>query len=585
MSRNNYIQNKSLRTFFVASVLISIVSQINTVVDGVIVSHFVSPDALSVLNLANPVMFILYLFASMVSLGSSILATKEMGMQNYSKVSKLFVSAILIAVGVTALTAFGLMIFSDNVAGLLTKEERLLPHLQSYLPVAFFGSIVSAAATMAMVFTKSSGHPERATRAVIISSTSNIVLDLLFVGVLSMGIKGAAWASALSILFSFIFLIYFLLRKDSFISWTKPERSWFFPYGKNLVINGIPSAVGSISTAILFAALNMIAQKSYGADGMFILSVSLQMLILCMLLLGGAAGSVTGIGGVMLGEGDIDGYRSLVGGVLKKSTLALLVISAVLMIYPDLLAKLFGAGDELLLIARGPLRNICFAFIPLGISTILNSSFLLQGHNALSSFQNILFIAYLIPAFWAASVFCPEYLWYAIPVGTWAMFITMIFCSFVISRKKKELHWFTLISKYPNDPSISLSVNYNRASVQEALKKIHSFLDICELDNSLYYKIDSCIDELTGNLISMTEDTGKQGSFDLRVADTGKKILITMKDDGKPYNPIIKYDTANGVNPEDANLALVILNAFCPDLNYKYMNGINCVYMNFHYDR
>lgn len=585
MSRNNYIQSKSLRTFFIASVFISLVSQINTLIDGVIVSHFVSPDALSALNLANPIMLVLYMFAGMVCMGSSVLITKEIGLQNYPKVNRLFVSGILIAVVVTALVASGLIVFSDNIAGLLTNEERLLPHLQPYLPVAFIGSIVMAAMTLSMVFTKSSGHPELATKAVIISSSSNIFLDLLFVYVFSMGLKGAAWASTLSFLFSFIFLMHHLLGKNSFLSWTKPENEWFFPYSKNLVINGIPSAISSIATAVLLAVLNMIVQKSQGADGMFILSVSIQMLMLCILVLGGAAGSVIGIGGVMLGEEDIDGYRSLVGGVLKKSTIALTLISALLMIYPDLLARLFGATDDLILIAREPIRAGCLDFIPLGIITIMDSSFLLQGHKTLSSFLNSLYVVCLIPVVWAVSAFCPEYLWYSVPVGMWGMFITMIFCSFAISRKKKDLHWFTLISKYPNDPSISLSVNYDRTSVQEALKKIHSFLDICELDQSLYYKVDSCLDELTGNLISMTENTGKQGCFDLRVVDTGKKILITMKDDGKPYNPIIQYDATNGVNPEDANLALVILNAFCPDLNYKYMNGINCVYMNFPYGK
>lgn len=585
MSRNNYIQNKSLRTFFIASVLISLVSQINTLADSVIVSHFVSPDAVSVLSLANPVMMIMYLFAGMVSMGTTILVTKEIGMQNYQKVNRLFVSGIIIAVGVTALIASGVIIISDNIAGLLTKEERLQPLLKDYLPVAFIGSIISAATTLAMVIAKSIGHPELATRAVIISSTSNIVLDLLFVCAFSMGIEGAAWASALSILISFIFLIYYLFKKDSFIRWTKPESEWFFPYGRNLVSTGAPNAVNTIASTVLFASLNMIFQKSQGADGVFILSVSLQMLMLCLLVVGGAAGSVTGIGGVMLGEGDIDGYRSLVGNVLKKSVIALFGIAVVLMIYPDMLARLFGAGDDLLLVARRPLRAICFSFIPFGILAIMGPSFLMLGHKALSSFLSSLYVICLIPTVWAASVFCPEYLWYALPAGAWISNLIMMLCSFAISLKKKDLHWFTLISKYPNDPAVSLSVNYDRTSVQEALEKIHSFLDICELDNSLYYKVDSCLEELTGNLISMTGETGKKGSFDLRAVDTGEKVIITMKDDGKPYNPIIKYDAANGSNPEDANLALVILNAFCPDLNYKYMNGINCVYMNFPYGK
>lgn len=583
MSRNNYIQNKSLRTFFIASVLTSVITQVDSLVDGIIISHFVSPDALSVINLSTPVMSILYLVAGMISLGASVLVTKEIGMQNHIKVARLFTASIIIAIIITGLAAAGLILCSDNVAILLTKEERLLPLLRSYLPVAFLGSVVAVLFTLAMVFVKMIGHPEKVTRAVVISAVANICLDILFVGVLSWGISGAAWATILSITSACIYLLPKLFDKDSIVKFVRPQNSWFFPCSNSLVVNGIPAAVGSVTTAVLFALLNMLVLKAQGADGMFIMSICLQMMMISMLVLGGAAGAVTGIGGVMLGESDIDGYRSLVTEILKKSAIGLVFISVILLIYPDLLSKLFGASEDLIFTSRWPLRIFCLSLLPLGLVTILDSSFLLQGHNVLSSVIQVLYLVCLIPLVWLASTFRPEYLWWAITAGLWLMLLIVACCSFAISRKKKDLHWFTLISKYPNDPGISLSVNYDRESVQEALQKIHAFLDICELDKALYYKVDSCLDELTGNLISMTEDTGKQGSFDLRVVDTGKKILITMKDDGKPYNPIIKYDATNGVNPEDANLALVILNAFCPDLNYKYMNGINCVYMNFKY--
>lgn len=585
MSRNNYIQNKSLRTFFIASVLTSVITQVDSLVDGIIVSHFVSPDVLSVINLSTPVMSILYLVAGMISLGASVLVTKEIGMQNHIKVARLFTASIIIAIIITGLAAAGLILCSDNVAILLTKEERLLPLLRSYLPVAFLGSVVAVIFTLAMVFVKMIGHPEKVTRAVVISAVANICLDILFVGVLSWGISGAAWATILSITSACIYLLPKLFDKDSIVKFVRPQNSWFFPCSNSLVVNGIPAAVGSVATAVLFALLNMLVLKAQGADGMFIMSICLQMMMISMLVLGGAAGAVTGIGGVMLGESDIDGYRSLVTGILKKSAIGLVLISVILLIYPDLLSRLFGASEDLTFTARGPLRIFCLSLLPLGLVTILDSSFLLQGHNVLSSVIQVLYLVCLIPLVWLASTFRPEYLWWAITASLWFRFLIVVCCSFVITRKRRDLHWFTLISKYPNDPGISLSVNYDRASVQEALNKIHSFLDICELDQSLSYKVDSCIDELTGNLISMTEQTGKSGSFDLRVVDTGKKIIITMKDDGKPYNPIIKYDATNGVNPEDANLALVILNAFCPDLNYKYMNGINCVYMNFPYGK
>lgn len=582
MNKNNYIQNKSLRTFFIASLLISAITQINELTDGIIVGHFVSPDALSTINLATPVLSVVYMLASMVSMGVSILVTKEIGMQNYLKVSQLFTASMLTAIASTGLLSAGMYLYSDSVAALLTDEIRLLPLLQDYLPVTFIGSVVIAVQVMLMVFVKLSGHPEIVTRAVLVECVSNIILDLLLVGYFSFGISGAAWATTLSILCSLLYLVPFV-QKDSMIKLVHLQQSWLFLDTRNTVVNGIPAAVGSVAMAVLFGALNTLVLKSQGADGMFVFSVCIQMLMITMLVLGGAGDAITGIGGVLLGEGDIDGYRNLVVGILKKCAMALAIFTLFMMIYPDGVARLFGATYELQQVARQPIRVFCASFLPLGIILILESSFLLQEHKVLSSILQTLYLVCLVPAVWISSVYLPEYFWYSIPVGVMVMFVILICSTWVISRKNKTLHWFTLISKLPNNPSISLSVDYNQEAVQEAIEKIHFFLDVCELDKEMYYKIDSCLEELTYNLISMTQNTGKQGSFDIRVVDDGKKILLIMKDDGKPYNPILKYNKTDGSNAEDANLALVILNGLCPDLNYKYMNGINCVYMNFKY--
>ncbi len=581
--RNEHIQNKGLKTFFFASVLASVIMQIDFMIDGIIVSHFVSPDALSVISLSIPVMSVLYLFAGVIGMGFSVLVPKEIGMQNYIGVARLFTSGMLLALSVTGIVAAGLIVFSEEIAMQLTTDIRLLPLLQSYLPVMFIGSLAVVAFTLAIDFVKQIGHPELATKAVIIAAIVNICLDLLLVGVFSCGIIGAAWGTTISVLLACIFLAPSLQGKMSTITWGRPHSSYFFSCGKNLIINGVPAAVNSASMAILFALLNMLVLRSWGPDGIFILSVILQMLMLMLLVLNGAAEAVTGIGGVMLGEGDIDRYRCLVFGILKKSSLALAVLTIILIVYPDMLAILFGASNELLDIVRLPLRVFCLSFIPIGIIIILVPSFLLLGYRVLSSVIPTLYVVCLIPLVWVASVFYPQYLWYALTAGFWLILIIVLCCSLVISRKNRNLHWLTLISKLPNNPSISLSVNYDKESVYNALDQIHTFLGICELDHSLYYKVASCLEELTYNLISMTENTGKIGWFDLRVVDDGNKITITMKDDGEPYNPILKYNPSENYNADDANYALIILNAFCTDLNYKYMNGINCVYMNFKY--
>ena len=48
-------------------------------------------------------------------------------------------------------------------------------------------------------------------------------------------------------------------------------------------------------------------------------------------------------------------------------------------------------------------------------------------------------------------------------------------------------------------------------------------------------------------------------------------------------SPIInKYSDSDVMNIEDHNLRRAILSRVCKNISHKYMNGINCIYLNYH---
>lgn len=583
MNRNNYIQNKSLRTFLTASILISVMSQVNTFIDGVIVNHFVSPDALSTVSLMSPVLFIIYIFFDMVSRGASILIIGEMGMQHYDEVPKYFTSSMLITFVVTSIMALVAYLFSDTIENLLTTNARLLPLLHDYLPIALLGSVVTVVYYLVVKISKWTGRPDLATEGVIVVCASNILLDLLLVAILGLGMKGAAWATNISVLVGLCYLLFVLHMKAPIARMMKPKNQWLFQYGTQILSHGLPTAVGSVSTATLLAMLNYLVLKSQGADGMFTLSVGMQMLIMCNLVFGSAGCAITNVGGVMLGEGDIDAYRSFINSTMKKAGVILFVITAALAIYPEMVAYLFDANEEIFKTFPQAMRVLCFSLLPFAIVRLFSANFQQQGHRKLCTFIMSQYLVSMIPIVYISAYLFPEYLWHSITLGFWIVFLVMVASTLYISQEQRYLHWFTLIPVLPNAPSLSLSISYDRQSVQEALDKIHTFLNICDLKHDMYYKIDSCIEEITYNIISMNEGLHKKGSFDIRVVDDGTKILVSTKDDGLPFNPIVRRNASNETNVEDADIPIVILNSLCSDLKYKFINGINCVYMNFPY--
>ena len=104
MQRNEYVLKNMFGSFFLASVMSSLMAQLGSITDSIILSHLVSPDALSVFRVWLPVESIVFLVIGLMSAGASFLSTRGIGAQNYDKV-KPFVKACELDCGIAARVA------------------------------------------------------------------------------------------------------------------------------------------------------------------------------------------------------------------------------------------------------------------------------------------------------------------------------------------------------------------------------------------------------------------------------------------------------------------------------------------------
>jgi len=56
---------------------------------------------------------------------------------------------------------------------------------------------------------------------------------------------------------------------------------------------------------------------------------------------------------------------------------------------------------------------------------------------------------------------------------------------------------------------------------------------------------------------------------------------VVVKSKGPLQNPIYEYSNDNLMDIDDSDLRLAILSRVCKNINHKYMNGVNCIYLNF----
>ena len=136
----------------------------------------------------------------------------------------------------------------------------------------------------------------------------------------------------------------------------------------------------------------------------------------------------------------------------------------------------------------------------------------------------------------------------------------------------------TLIPKVSGAKSLNFSVKYNNEDVQQALETIVSFLETCEVDSGTSFQINLCCEELMYNIVTyaVNKDAEKH-MFDIHIVCHKDTVSVLIKDDGKPFNPVLKTVSFN----EDGDgLGLALVNSLA-DIQYKYMYNQNVVFMTF----
>ena len=104
--------------------------------------------------------------------------------------------------------------------------------------------------------------------------------------------------------------------------------------------------------------------------------------------------------------------------------------------------------------------------------------------------------------------------------------------------------------------------------------------EACELPDGM--AVDMALEELVYEIVETNSDRRPDETFDVRIIDKEAVFTVVLKSKGPLRNPIYKYSDSDVMNIEDHNLRRAILSRVCKNISHKYMNGINCIYLNYH---
>ena len=381
---SDHFTYKKLLHFTLPSIFMMIFTSIYSVVDGFFVSNFVGKTPFAAVNFIMPFLMILGAAGFMFGTGGSALISKTMGEGDDQKAHSLFSLFIYVSILCGIIIAAAGFAFIRPVAVLLGAQDTMLEDCVIYGRIILLALPAFLLQYEFQSFFVTAGKPQLGLAVTVASGVTNMVLDALLVAVFSLGLPGAAAATAFSqIVGGIIPLFYFFRPNKSLLRLTKTRydgRAIF-----KACTNGSSELMSNISMSLVSMLYNAQLIAYAGEDGVAAYGV---LMYVNMIFLAAFIGYSVGTAPVIGYHYGAQNHREL-KSLLKKSLTIIAVLSVAMLAAAEILARplatlYVGYDPELLSLTLRGFVIFSFSFLFAGIA-IYGSSFFTALNNGLVS--------------------------------------------------------------------------------------------------------------------------------------------------------------------------------------------------------
>ena len=176
----------------------NIVQQLYNVVDTIVVGNFVGSQAIAAVSVAWPAMMVFNCLFMGLGMGSNIIVAQKRGAGDSEELTKAITSTMALTIyGGTIITVLGL-IFGKQILVLLNTPADILEDANTYMTIIFIGTVGNMMYNCCNGLVRGMGDSRWDFIALLISSLTNVVLDLLFVIAFHWDVAGVAIATTIS---------------------------------------------------------------------------------------------------------------------------------------------------------------------------------------------------------------------------------------------------------------------------------------------------------------------------------------------------------------------------------------------------
>ncbi len=376
---------KKLFLFVLPSIGMMVFTSIYGVVDGFFVSNYAGGTAFAAMNLILPLILMLSSFGFMLGAGGSALVSMFLGRKEQEKAESVFSMIVYFMIVTGIIFALIGQIVLEPVCLMLGATKEMLPYCMIYARISFISLPAYMLQNLFQNFLVTAEKPKLGLWVTVLSGMTNIIFDFILVGILSMGVAGAAMATAASEFLGGLIPLFYFARPNSGLLRLR-KTTFQLRYIVRASGNGASEFLTNISASLVSMLYNLQLLKFAGENGVSANGVIMYINFIFTAIFIGYTIGIAPVVGYNYGAKNKTELRSL----LHKSLYFTGVVSIGLFVIAELFAvpisKVFVGYDEALFtLSLRAFRIVSFSFLVIGFNVFVSAFFTALNNGAVSA--------------------------------------------------------------------------------------------------------------------------------------------------------------------------------------------------------
>jgi len=332
---------------------------------------------LAALSFTFPVVTVIFSLVQGMGIGATAVVSKSIGSGNLSKAAMEATASLILGVvlaGVFVLIGLSTLDFTFETLG---AQTDLIPMIKDYMQVWYIAVMFVVVPFIGNSVMRATGDAKTPGMIMIFAVVVNAILDPIFIFGLgpfpSLGIQGAALATAISRFLTLVLSLYILYAKKNLITLTiKPIKNLFMCW-KAVLFIGIPTGLSRmimpISASIITALLATYGEFAVAAYG---IGTRLEFVTASVLI--AMSSSISPFTGQNWGAQEYERIKKALKIASISSVIWGIFAASVLYVMAEPMARIFTEDEEVIEIATMFLRLVPISFGFQGIAMIVNAN-------------------------------------------------------------------------------------------------------------------------------------------------------------------------------------------------------------------